>query len=1349
MAARISDDGGLADRLGRLSPTKRALLERRLSALADPPDARAPITAATGPDYPLSFTQRRVWLFEQIEPNTSTYSVPVHFRVLGPLDVQSLEDALACLVDRHAALRTTFHDSDAGPVQRIAENSSFSLERIDAHDDADALERLRSEAAHSFDLAAHSPLFRAVLIAISQTQHILLLATHHIVTDGWSLGVMLRELAELYSASRCGRSPRLSDLPVRFVDYVEWEIERAEHPEVLAQINHWANDLAGAPAVLPLPADRAKTGRPSSRGHVAPLSIPEATSERIAAFCRRHEVTPFAIYLAAWACTLHLNGAGDDIVVGVPFAGRNRKEATNLIGFFANTLGLRVRVSGEETFASLTLSARNMALYSMRLQEAPFEKIVEKLNPPRHLSCSPVFQTALAYLSSPIDRLELDGLRCEHLTSIPNASHFDTTLSIDEGTVGVDGRLALRSDLFERSTGERLVQCFLRILDEGCAQPDAPIAALRLFLGDERRHIIEQSSGAESPLPAEPIHRLFERQASKSPDHIAIVEGTGAVSYGELNRKADRIATALRRKGVPPGSIVAVLVGRSTDMISAILGVLKAGCAYLPMEENEPSQRLAEMLELADVSMVIARANIGDRPQLSLAQALAETPSGESSFPSPPDAPAYVMFTSGSTGKPKGVVIPHRGVVRLLFGADYARFSEDEVFLHMASPAFDASTFEIWGALLHGARCVVVPSQRPSVAEIGDVVAAQNVSTAWLTSSLFNVVIDENPEALRGLSQLLIGGEALSVSHVRRAIEALPNTRIINGYGPTECTTFAVCYAIPRDLPAHVSSIPIGRPIANTQAYILNRFLEPVPQGFPGELYLGGPGLAVGYLNDVELTRERFIQHPFRDDPRERLYRTGDLARWLPDGSVEFLGRRDTQVKVRGFRIELGEIEHHLLAHERVGQAVAAVREADIPGKQVVAYVVPTAGSTLTGAELTDFLQPKLPRFMIPSSCVILEALPLTPNGKVDRRALPEPPSRQSPSSQRPADELEAMVAEIWGQALGRDTVQAGDDFFDLGGHSLLAARVVSRIGKKIGRDFPIAALFEASTPRAMAALIREDRALDPLVAPVQSKGSLPPLFCVGMGPMYRLLATHSGGDRPILGVGLRSNHLALIEPPVTLEKLAQRLADELLLRFPSGPFILCGWCLEAILAYETARQLELRGLEVPLVVLFDPSDPERLSELSEPLHPMRLADRLWFHTKKLKDIAALDAPQYVARRTRELRNKWRRASRVAKQRRRNAQALPQLDKVGQAIYLAVCEYRPHVVNSPVAVIVPADSGPGHMRSVKASWGRLLGSSAAVYQTAGDHAGMFQEPHVHDLAGLVRDILPGPNLMSS
>ena len=1341
MGAKIDKhDGELAARLAKLSPVKRALLEKRLSELHVEDHAVSRIAAAVGPDYPLSYAQRRLWFFEQFSPGTPTYLVSVQFRLRGALDADALQRALDRLADRHDALRTTFHQSDADPVQRVAATGSIPMQRHRAESFEDAAARLALESRRPVDLSQRPPV-RACLIEIGREDHVFQLVMHHLITDGWSIGVLNRDLAELYNSEVSSRPPVLPELPIRFADHAAWELEHANSPESIEQVEQWIRHLEGAPSLLPLPVDLRRPQRSSPDGRHVRFAIPDALRRAIDSLCRLHNLTPFAVYLAGWAAALHRNGAGDDIVIGTPFAGRGREEAANLVGLFVNTLGLRVRVSGDESFLDLAQAVRRTTLEAMPRQDAPFEKILERLDPPRLTSATPVFQTALAYLSTPLDRLEMQGLRAERLDPEDVGAHFDTTLSVDEHTDSASGRLAVRADLFESETGSRLVRHFLRSIEEGCAAPQTAVSRLQLSSEAERAELLGSWSRTNATVPGEPVHRLFERQVVSGPDRVALVEGERSLTYGELNEQSDRIAGALRAAGVQPGSIVALSLPRSIELVAAMLGVLKAGAAYLPLDVEEPAARLAVMFATVQPSACISNGKkaIGEGflpqcPRLEIDAALSYPGPAQASHASAAGDGVYVMFTSGSTGAPKAVLAAHRGVVRLVFGSSYVRFSEAEVFLHAAAPAFDASTFELWGALLHGARCIVLPDRRPSVRQIADAVQRQRCTTAWLTSSLFNAIVDEQPDALRGLRQLVIGGEALSVPHVRRALEALPETQIVNGYGPTECVTFACCYPIPRDLASNAVSIPIGGPIANTEVYVLDRHLQPTPVGVPGELYLGGDGLALGYLGDPELTADRFIRHPFRDAPDARLYRTGDLARFLPSGLIEFRGRADDQVKIRGFRVEPGEIEAQLLAHPAVGQAAVSVHEDDEAGKRLVAHVSPASGVEAESAELARHLRSRLPSHMIPAQFVVLDALPLTRNGKVDRRALP-PPGMPTPEvAEEPKGPVEAKLVEIWRQVLGVEDAGSLGDFFALGGHSLTAVRLVVRIERELERSLPVSALFEAPTPRAMAARLERSGEHDETLVPIRAGGTKSPFLCVGPGTWCRPLARRLSDDRPFLGIGLQPYDLDGLPTPHRLEDIARNFAASLLRSRPQGPYLLGGWCLDAIVAFETARQLRALGKEAPLVVLFDPSHPRRLAQLAKPMHPAVLAERFRGHVEKAANLGARDGARYLAGRVAALGSRFRWAQGMAAYERRIQRGGPSLEDVEQAVHAAASAYRAEPFDGRVALFAPSSDGPERVGESAEAWEPLAGGGLETFEVPGDHYSIFEEPSVAILA---------------
>ena len=1352
-----------------LTADQRAAIERRLTrrAAESPPLSSAQITAQEPRvEYPLSFEQQRLWFLYRLEPGSSAYVVAHAYRVHGDLQIDALRRATQSLAERHAPLRARFRERDGVPSQSYPNDNLPGWAEIRTEGPPEASARrvreiLHRERSRSFDLLREPP-FRALVIHVGPNHHVFFFALHHIITDGWSTNMVNSELRKLYEADISGRPAALAPLPITFGDYVLWQREQSADAEHASHVDYWAKQLRGFPLFVDLPIDRPRPRRPSTAGGSVPVEIGASIYEPLLSFCARNHVSQFMVGLAAWQCLLRRSGAESRFIVGAPVAGRRQKETEPLCGFFANTVALRADLDGDPSFLALVQRLKRTVLDGLQHQQAPLEEVVRKLKPARSLGHAPVVQTAVGLLDRPTGSFSLPGATVEELVMPAADVPFELALLLEAGGDGLVGRLEFQTDLFDHDSAKRLERSYRSLLASALADPSrriseigfgavSPAAGRRKRPSAERqagdgasdapRRVIEAGMGATRSIPPQPVHQLFESQARRSPERIAVMEGDKATSYWELDHKAQCVATSLRRRGVRQGSIVGLALPRSTQQVIAALGVLKAGGAYLPIEEGEPPERLRQILEQSSPAGVICSTANLDRLRGCQCELL---PIDDVMAGDAEDAPewiepvtsqdaAYVMFTSGSTGKPKGVIVPHRGVIRLLFGVEYVRLGAEETILHMASPAFDASTFEVWGALLHGGMSVIMPVRHPTPREIGQVIDRHRVTTAFLTTSLFNVIVDGQPSALRGLRQLLVGGEALSVAHVCRALDALPNTKIINGYGPTECTTLAVAYTTPRDLPTYAPSVPLGRPIANTEAHVLDERREPVPAGIPGELYLGGPGLALGYLNEPELTRERFIPHPFSTSPGSRLYRTGDKARRLNDGTIEYLGRLDTQVKIRGFRIELGEIEQQLVGHSSVEQAAAVVQESEIAGKRIVAYVTRAKGIGASPTALRDYLRPRLPDYMLPSQFVALDRLPLTINGKIDRKALPYPAEPVGSSTpEEPTDDLEEQLISIWSDTLGVRRVNPVDNFFDLGGHSLLAIKLVSRVCSRLDKTVTIAALFEAPTPRQMANLIREGVLPGSFQAPVQ-----PPFMCVGMGPMFRPLAARLGENRPFFGIGLTASDIAQLDPPYTFEKLAGRLADLLIRHHPNGNYVLGGWCLDAILAYETARQLQSRGRPASLVVLFDSSDPQRLGQLARPLGPGRLWERLRLHARRLKDLPLRQAPRYVAERAGGLRKHWQRASWVGAHANRDRSQ----GHMAAVVYSAACSYEPQPLDAPVALIIPDDSPSERTRDLPASWQPLVGSRLRVYETAGDHSRMFEEPYVQVLAELLRKIL--------
>ncbi len=815
----------------------------RLASQGRLAEARAPIPR--GPrraEYPLSFAQRRIWFFEQLVPGTATYHVCQAFRLRGPIDLDRLEDALRSLVARHASLRTTLHELEGEPVQRVLDHHPVRMARRDlpmttGGTDSAIRQALRQDADLPFDLSAAPPV-RALVLRIGPDDHVLALTFHHLVTDGWSLAVLDRDLAEFYNASVDGREPRLPVLPIDHVDYVDWEQREAEGPRLRAHVEYWVRQLAGAPPLLDLPTDRRRPATSEGEGHHVAFAVPAPVREGLDGLCRRVRATTFAALTAAWAALLHRYGCGDDLVVGTPFSGRGRAETADVVGCFVNTLGLRVNLAGDPTFDDLVRQVSGRVVEALPHEDVPFETVLAQLPPRRAGSQTPIFQTVLAYLGQRTDQLSLRGVRAAPCDPPGAGAHFDTALSINETATGLAGELALRSDLFDLATGTRLVAHFLTLLDAAVRHPGSPVSRLPLLSDEDRQLVVHEWNRTSRPYPDSTVHALFEEAARRAPDRVALIEQDRRVTYRELDERAERVAGALEAAGVGRGAFVGLLCGRSFDLIAAMLGVLKAGAAYLPLDVAEPGQRLAQMLHDVQPAAVLTpaatAAQVSETVPLVLALEDALAHAVRRRCPGDPGTPtdvAYAMFTSGSTGKPKAVAIPHRGIVRLLFGVDYLTFGEQETFLHAAAPTFDASTFEIRGALLHGATCVVLPQAKPTLMEIADAIRTHRVTTAFLTTSLFHVVIDEAPESLRPLRQLLVGGEALSVQHVARATSLLPGTRLVNGYGPTESTTVACCYPVPKGQGHERATIPIGRPIANTEAYVLDEHLVPVAGG--------------------------------------------------------------------------------------------------------------------------------------------------------------------------------------------------------------------------------------------------------------------------------------------------------------------------------------------------------------------------------------------------------------------------------------------------------------------------------------------------------------------------------------
>ncbi len=1080
---------------------------------------------------PLSYSQQRLWFLSQLDEDSTNYNIPLGWRLQGRLDRVAWRRSLDRLFARHEALRCTFVAGEDDPqVQILSGDRGLPVVEHDlrARPDAQAalLDLCQEEACTPFDLA-REPLIRGQLIRLADEEHVFLLTQHHIVSDGWSMGVLVRELSSLYRAFEAGEDDPLPPLAIQYPDYAAWQRQWLSGERLQRQAQYWRDTLSGAPARLALPTDRPRPAQQSFAGASVPVVIDEALTRGLKRLSQQHGTTLFMTVLAAWAAVLSRLSGQDDIVIGVPTANRRRREIEDLIGFFVNTLAVRIDLSGEPSVSDLLERARRAALTAQDHQDLPFEQVVEIVQPPRALDHTPLFQVGLAWQNNTGGSLDLPGLRVEAAGEGLDQVKFDLELNLGEQGEAIAGTLGYATALFDRATIERQCGYLLALLRAMLADAEQPVSELDILPPDERSYLLEELNRTEADYPSDLcVHALFEAQVRRAPDAVALVFEEQSISYGALNADANRLAHHLIGLGVRPDQPVAICVERSPAMVVGLLAILKAGGAYVPLDPAYPGERLRQLLDDAGPRLLLCdaagRAALGAEAiaNLSAVDLDTATPAWADQSADDPDPHAlgltarnlaYVIYTSGSTGTPKGVMVEHAQIVRLFEATrSWYDFNERDVWCLFHSFSFDFSVWELWGALHCGGRLVLVPGHiARSAPDFYTLVCKSSATVLNQTPSAFKVLIEaERESGVRNqLRYLIFGGEALEPSSLKpwfeRHCEHAP--RLINMYGITE-TTVHVTYRLLNKSDTSSSCGPIGERIPDLRIYLLDGHGQPVPFGAVGELYIGGAGVARGYLNRPDLTAERFLADPFSGKAGARMYRSGDLARYLPDGNLEFLGRNDDQVKIRGFRIEPGEIAARLLEHELVGDAVV-VAHADAAGdKRLVAYVVAktTDGSAEAdgaglAASLRAHLGGLLPDYMVPSAFVRLDALPLTVNGKLDRKALPVPDddAYARRAYEAPQGEIETLLAGIWAELLGVERVGRHDNFFELGGHSLLAVRVLVRLTEALAVELPLAILFAKPTLADLALSVGEvlngsGAQAAPIIMPVGRDGALP-----------------------------------------------------------------------------------------------------------------------------------------------------------------------------------------------------------------------------------------------------------------
>jgi amino acid adenylation domain-containing protein len=1294
---------------------------------------------------PATESQKEIWLSVQMSNQANlACMLSQSLRLKGQLNLSVLQQAFQQLIIRHESLRTTF--SSDGSTVLIAKSVDLpflviDLAGLDAQGQAQQVAEYTKQSINQpFNLQRGS-LFSVKIIKLDEQDHLVIFTVHHIVCDGWSFGIVMSEIAELYSALNKGIEHNLEQ-PESFSKYAFLEQNKIDRLETAKTEEYWIRKFAQLPPVVDLPADYqrplVRTFNSACENYTLSISLVAGLKQ----LGIKNGCSLTTTLLVAFEVFLSKLTGQTELVVGVPTSGQTTTGKYNLVGHCVNFLPLYSNVRTDIKFSEYLKARNSEILDDYDHQEFTFGSLLQRLSAPRDASRIPLITAVFNIDLDSGSQNDFDRLDVE---SSLNRGSFSTFEFFLNGSSAANGQIDLdcqyNTNLFHGATIQRRLSEFASLLTHIVKQENQPICQLSLLSTAAAQQLLMEWNQTQVDYPQDQcIHQLFEEQVAINGEAIALVFQQEQLTYADLNQRANHLANYLTTLGVKPDELVGIAIERSIETIVGILGILKAGAAYLPIDLAYPAKRVAFMLENADVSVLLTKQAVIEKlppHQLQILCLDADWPKIAAASSVNPqhvvqsDNLAYVMYTSGSTGLPKGVCVPHKGVVRLVKSAQYTDFDNKQVFLQLAPISFDAATFEIWGSLLNGAKLVLFPNDKPSLTELGQIIRQEQITTLWLTAGLFHLMVDERLADLQPIQNLIAGGDILSLPHVQKVLSTL-NCRLVNGYGPTENTTFTCCHLISAD--SLSTSVPIGRPISNTQVYILDALLKPVPIGIPGELYIGGDGLARGYLNLPELTAEKFIPNPFSRSTK--LYKTGDLARYLPNGDIEFLGRIDNQVKIRGFRLELGEIEAALIQHPGLREVIVIDRE-DRPGdRRLVAYQV-TAQSINppTEQELRTFLRSKLPDYMIPSAFVTMDNLPLTLNGKVDRQTLPIPEYQRQEANEpiAPRDDLEVKLTTIWQRLLGVENISIQDNFFELGGHSLIAVRLFAEIEQIWGQNLPLATLFQQQTIKELAGVLRQKEWTAPWssLVLIQTGGEKTPLFCVhpvgGNILEYYTLAGYLGQDRPIYG--LQSQGLDGKQQPLpSIEDMAKHYIQEIQTVQSHGPYFLTGYSFGGLVAFEMAQQLRAMGEEIGLLALLDSSAPNLPN-----LRPS-FTQSLGIHITNLFQLTFKEQSSYILDRVAYRFNSKNEEDFLAKSLYKLEDLTPQLLNVLNCNIQAGENYIAKKYSGKIVLFRCQVQDLEHYLHPEFGWPELVDGRVDIHPIPGPHFRMLKEPRIQVLA---------------